>query len=121
MPFKPSRDFRGPCKFPISSDIHVRRCFADRQVAAPNAQEADSSSALGVYKLCVFIHFRVSSKPRDIQAEVNKICDVIAKTIQVPVVVSIPSSRFDIASLWGITKCSQASNAKDRARQSRVE
>ena len=89
----------------MSEDI-----FADREgagwsldlVNAPLQMLRElSRRALWVYTNCVPLYTaRVLTKPKDILAAFNGICNVMEKTMQAPFIFGLPSSHFDMALLW---------------------
>ena len=89
----------------MSEDI-----FADREgagwsldlVNAPLQMSRElSRRALWVYTNCVPLYTaRVLTKPKDILAAFNGICNVMQETMQAPFIFGLPSSHFDMALLW---------------------
>ena len=89
----------------MSEDI-----FADREgagwsldlVNAPLQMLRElSQRALWVYINCVPLYTaRILTKPKDILAAFNGICNLMEKTMQAPFMFGLPSSHFDMALLW---------------------
>ena len=60
-----------------------------------------SRRALWVYTKCVPLYTaRILTKPMDILAAFNGICNLMEKTMQAPFIFGLPSSHFDLALLW---------------------
>ena len=89
----------------MSEDI-----FADREgagwsldlVNAPFQMLRElSRRSLWVYTNCVPLYTaRILTKPKDILAAFNGICNVMEKTLRAPFIFGLPSSHFDLALLW---------------------